>query len=413
MQTAAGRLRVPVNTTLYKQRIGSVQARLRKEGFDGMVVIKPEHVRYLSGFWGYSTRTEYAMPRRLIAVVVPCQGEVTLIAPKIELNYARRRSWIADVRHHVEWSPHGNDVFGGVALLDRVLVEKGLQRGRLGLELGFVSARLLQMMAGELHQVRFEEAAFILEDLRMIKAPEEIEIMRISANMAIAEFQVELDALHAGVREYELALKGRAEASRLSAEYAIEHEDSEMPLDHPVNDGLQIITSGERLDMVHALASTRTITEGDVVLLDFCRVPQLHNYRIGFSRNAALRPLTAEETELYGIVDRSYDAALEVLKPGIAAEQPDLVAREILDRAGLGDTFVHRTGRGVGLEGVERPEIGAGDKTPLAAGMVVTVEPSIYYQGFAVHVEDTYLITTTGHELLTRCPREVRIVSPR
>jgi Xaa-Pro aminopeptidase len=399
-----------LNTSLYKQRIARVQARLAQEGLDGFVVIKPEHVRYLSGFWGYSTRTEYAMPRRLIAVIIPREGEVTLIVPKIELNWARRRSWIPDVRHHVEWSPGGDEVFGGLSLLEKVLKEKNLARGRLGLELGFVSARLLQMMTAQLPQVEFQEAAFTIDELRMIKSPEEIAVMRIGAQMAVAELEVELAALRPGVREHEVALKGRAEASRLAAEYLIAHPHAGMPLDHPVNEGLQIITSGERLDMVHALASTRVIEEGDVVLLDFCRIPQLHNYRIGFSRNAALRPLSAQEQEMYEIVNRSYDAALGVLKPGVPAEQPDLVAREMLERAGLADTFVHRTGRGVGLEGVERPELGAGDKTPLAPGMVVTVEPSIYYQGFAVHVEDTYLITETGYELLTKTPRDIRIV---
>ncbi|WP_425306926.1 aminopeptidase P family N-terminal domain-containing protein [Caballeronia zhejiangensis] len=63
-----------------------------------MVVIKPEHVRYLSGFWGYSTRPEYASPRRLVALVVPASGQPTLIVPKIEFNFARRRTWLTDVR---------------------------------------------------------------------------------------------------------------------------------------------------------------------------------------------------------------------------------------------------------------------------------------------------------------------------
>ncbi len=72
---------------------------------------------------------------------------------------------------------------------------------------------------------------------------------------------------------------------------------------------------------------------------------------------------------------------------------------------------LQRRGRGVGLEGVERPEIGAGDKTLLEPGMVVTIEPSIYYANFAVHVEDTFLITSDGYEWLTQCPREVRILS--
>jgi len=236
--------------------------------------------------------------------------------------------------------------------------------------------------------------------------------MRTSCRMGVAQLEVELAAIRSGVREYEVALKGREELVRWSAQHIVENESGEMPIDHPVNEaGSQIITSGERLDMVHGLASTRRISEGDVVLLDFCRVPQLYGFRIGFSRNAALRPLTPAEKEMYEIVDGSYDAALKFLRPGVAAEQPDLICRDILDRAGLGEAFPHRTGRGVGLEPVERPEIGAGDKTPLAPGMVVTMEPSIYYQGFALHVEDTYLITESGHELLTRTPREVRDLS--
>jgi Xaa-Pro dipeptidase len=396
---------------LYRKRTAQVQEALVAQKLDGMVVIKPEHVRYLTGFWGYSTRTEYAMPRRLIALIVPQRGNVTLIVPKIEFNFAHRRTWISDVRYHIEWRSSGTEVFGGVALLDQVMTEKAMHRGRVGLEAGFLSSRIVTILKEHFAGVQFEEAASIIERLRMIKSPEEIAMMRVGAKMAIAELDVEVAAIRSGVREYEIAMAGREEATRLAAEYSIAHEDYDvMPLDHPINEAVQIITSGERLDMVHALASTRVIDDGDIVLLDFCRVPQLGNYRIGFSRNAALRQLTAPEREMFAIVMRSYDAALEVLKPGVPAEQPDLVAREILDRQGLGDTFVHRTGRGVGLEGVERPEIGAGDKTPLQPGMVVTIEPSVYFKNFAIHVEDTYLITEHGHECLTACPREFRIL---
>lgn len=400
-----------MNSQTYKARIAAIQKQMEVDGLDGMVVIKPEHVRYLSGFWGYSTRTEYAMPRRLIGVIVPRRGDVTLITPKIELNMAKRRSWIPDVRHHVEWASSSSEVFGGLALLDRVLAEKGLQCGRLGVELGFISARLFGLLTGQFPRVEFCDTSYIIEAERMIKSPEEIEILRVSGRMAVAELDAELAAIKAGRREYEVANVGRDEATRLSAEYMVAHEVGEMPLDHPVNEGLQIITSADRLDMVHAPASTKRIEQGDVVLLDFCRIPQLYNYRIGFSRMASLRPLSAEETEVFDLVDRSYKAAQNYLRPGVAAEQPDLIARDILERAGLAETFVHRSGRGVGLEGVERPEIGVGDKTLLAPGMVVTVEPSIYYKGFAVHNEDTYLITENGHELLTSTPREVRVLS--
>jgi Xaa-Pro dipeptidase len=364
-----------MDVSVYKARVQKVQEQLRSRQLDGMIVIKPEHVRYLSGVWGYSTRTEYAGPRRLIAVVVTQSGELTLIVPKIERLFAQRRTWITDVRHHVEWGS-ADEVFGGVTLLSQVLREKNLAAGRLGVELGFLSARLHNQLRQEFSHAEFRDTE-IIEEIRMIKTPEEIEIMRVGARMAVAEFRAELDAIKSGVREYEIALRGREEATRLAVEYTQEHQ-TDLPLEHPVIDGLQIITSGPRLDMVHALASTRKLSEGDVVLLDFCRIPQLEYYRIGFSRNAALRPLTSDEREMYAITAEAYDRALNVLRPGVPAEEPDLVARDVLDRAGLGETFVHRTGRGVGLEGVERPEIGAGDKTLLQPGMVVTIEPSIY-----------------------------------
>jgi Xaa-Pro aminopeptidase len=378
-----------------------------------MVVIKPEHVRYLSGFWGYSTRPEYASPRRLVALVVPASGQPTLIVPKIEFNFARRRTWLTDVRHHVEWAPRPGEVFGGLDLLNLVLKEKGLSRGRVGAELGFISARLFWTLRETFPQFEFEEASRAIEALRVIKSPEEVEVMRISGRMAVAELETELAGICVGEREYEIAERGRATATRLAAEYITAQEGSSMHIEHPLNDGHQIITSNERLDMVHALASTRALTDGDVLTLDFCRIPQLYGYRIGFSRNAALRELSAREQEMYDIVNYAYDAALAVLKPGLPAEGPDLVARGILEKEGMVDSFVHRTGRGVGLEAVEGPEIAAGDTTILQPGMVVTVEPSVYYQGFAVHVEDTYLITHDGYECLTDCPREIRIIPTR
>jgi Xaa-Pro dipeptidase len=403
-----GRERRVIDRRSYEARLRAVQAQLAARGMDGLVVVKPEHVRYLSGVWGYSTRPEYAMPRRLIAIVVPQRGEPTLVVPKIELIFARRRTWIADVRHHVEWRQAG-EVFGGLALLHGVLKEKSLLGGRIGLELGFISAKLHALLCGEIPTAKFEDASGLVEEIRMIKSPEEIEIMRIGGRMAVNELKAEVAAIRSGVREYELAMRGRDEATRQAAQYTRE-SNSDLPLEHPLIDGFQIITSGPRLDMVHALASTRRISEGDVVLLDFCRIPQLEHYRIGFSRNAALRDLSKREAEMFAVTMEAYRRAVEILRPGVRAEEPDLVAREVLDKAGLGETYVHRTGRGVGLEGVERPEIGAGDDTELRPGMVVTIEPSVYYPDFAAHVEDTFLITESGCECLTECPREVQVI---
>ena len=397
-----------MNTETYRQRVNAIQSALTSHGLDATIMIKPEHVRYVSGFWGYSARPEYAGPRRLTAVVPPAKGEPTLIVPKLEMQFAQRRTWFNDLRHHVEWT-RPNEVFGGVALLERVLVEKGLSPGRIGLELGFISARLFKTFSDTFQRSVFEDASSIVEEIRMIKSPEEIEILRVSGRMAVLEYLAEVKAIKSGIREFEVAIRGRDEATRLFADL-IKDSDASVPVDHPILDGSQIITSGPRLDMVHAIASTRTIEDGDMILLDFCRIPQAEGYRIGFARNVALRKPTSDEASMYAVAREAYKQAVALLRPGVLAEEPDLVARSILEKAGLGETFVHRTGRGVGLEGVERPEIGAGDKTQLREGMAVTIEPSFYYQGFAAHVEDTFLITSDGSECLTEAPRELNVL---
>jgi Xaa-Pro dipeptidase len=397
-----------MRTETMRQRLERAQEALRQDGFDAMIVIKPEHVRYLAGVWGYSTRPEYAMPRRLVALVLPSRGEPTLVVPKIELLAAQRQSWLGDVRHHVEWAQEG-EVFGGLVLLAGVLKEKGLAGGRLALETGFVSARLVALLGEALPGAELADPGPLVETLRMIKSAEEIAIMRIAGGMAVREFEAEARVVKPGIREFEIAVAGREAGTRAYAE-ALAQSDHGHNLVAPIVDGLQIITSGERLDMVHALASSRAVAAGDMVLLDFCRYPQFLGYRIGFSRVVSLRQPSAEERDIWATTMAAFAEALKLLRPGVPAEAPDLAARDFLEQRGLGATFVHRTGRGVGLEGVERPEIGAGDKTPLAPGMVVTVEPSVYFPNFAVHVEDTFLITPDGHEPLTPCSRDLRLV---
>lgn len=398
-----------MNVETYRQRVSQLQTLLKARGLDATIVIKPEHVRYVSGFWGYTTRPEYVGPRRLTAVVVPAKGEPTLIVPKLERAYAQRRSWFTDVRHHVEWR-QPNEIFGGTALLDQVLAEKGLKRGCIGLELNFISVTSYKQFCDSFETVTFEDVSGVVEEMRMIKSPEEIEILRVGGRMAVLEYLAEVKAIKAGVREFDVAIVGREEATRLYADF-IKDSDSPIPVDHPILDGHQIITSGPRLDMGHAIASTRTIQDGDMVLLDFCRMPQAEGYRIGFARNVALRQPTRVEADKYAVGRDAYKQAVALLRPGVLAEEPDLVARSILEKGGLRETSLHRTGRGVGLEGMERPEICLGDKTPFREGMVFTIEPSSYDSPFAIHVEDTYLITRDGCECLTEAPRELNIIA--
>ncbi|MGV1954158.1 M24 family metallopeptidase [Agrobacterium sp. 22-214-1] len=390
-------------------RVMDLQARIRRRGLDALLVIKPENVRYVTGLWGYSSRSEYAMPRRLICAIVPAVGEPVLIVPKLEYFFARRRSWLSDIRYHVEWGSE-TETFGGLNLLNAIFREKGLGGKKIAVEKNFISAALYDLFDGELPASEIVASNGLVEEMRIIKCAEEIDILRISGKMAVQEYYAECASIRPGVREYEIAMIGRDHAAHQFA-WHCDHRNCGCTLDHPLAETSQIITSGPRCDMVHALASTRAIEPDDMILLDFCRIPQFQNYRIGFARNVAMRKPNSTEQDMFQTVLDAYDKAVSVLRPGVAAEVPDLVAREMLDKAGIGETFAHRTGRGVGIEAAELPEIGAGDKLPLQAGMVVTIEPSIYLPNFSAHPEDTYLITEDGAELLTRCPRELNVLT--
>lgn len=396
-------------TETYQSRVTDLQARIRRRGLDALLVIKPENVRYVTGLWGYSSRSEYAMPRRLICAVVPAVGEPVLIVPKLEYLFAQRRSWLADIRYHVEWGSE-TETFGGLNLLNAIFREKGLGGKKIAVEKNFISAALYDLFDGELPASEIVASNGLVEEMRIIKCAEEIDILRISGKMAVQEYYAECASIRPGVREYEIAMIGRDHAAHQFA-WHCDHRNCGCTLDHPLAETSQIITSGPRCDMVHALASTRAIEPDDMILLDFCRIPQFQNYRIGFARNVGMRKPNSTEQDMFQIVLDAYDKAVSVLRPGVAAEVPDLVAREMLDKAGIGETFAHRTGRGVGIEAAELPEIGAGDKMPLQAGMVVTIEPSIYLPNFSAHPEDTYLITEDGAELLTRCPRELNVLT--
>src|ERR687888_114953 len=93
-----------MGTTEYELRLTNLRRALEQQGLRGMVVLKPEHVRYFSGFTGDSPRSEYVHRRRLVALVLPVEHDAVLIVPKVERDWARSLSWVRDVRWHVEWA---------------------------------------------------------------------------------------------------------------------------------------------------------------------------------------------------------------------------------------------------------------------------------------------------------------------
>lgn len=174
-----------------------------------------------------------------------------------------------------------------------------------------------------------------------------------------------------------------------------------------------IVASGPNAAMPHATPTERALADGDAVVLDFGGV--YNGYCVDLSRTVLLGSPARELVRMHEAVCEAQEAALAVLRPGVAPDAVDAAARDSLARAGLAETFGHSTGHGLGLEVHEAPRLGRQQPwmTPspaLEAGIVCTVEPGAYLAGLGgVRIEDDVLVTANGCELLTRVDRAWRV----
>ncbi len=162
-----------------------------------------------------------------------------------------------------------------------------------------------------------------------------------------------------------------------------------------------IVASGENAAFPHYLTGTRVLKKNDLVLCDIGTL--VDGYCSDLSRTFFLGKMSSLGRKVYDTVARAQKLAIQAVKPGVKTARIDQIAREEIERAGWGNRFIHSTGHGVGVEIHEAPWVGQASTDILEPGMIITVEPGIYLQGWGgVRIEDTLLVTKTGYEILTK-----------
>jgi D-alanyl-D-alanine dipeptidase len=170
-----------------------------------------------------------------------------------------------------------------------------------------------------------------------------------------------------------------------------------------------IVAGGPNSASPHHEPGARTIVPGDVVVMDFGGT--LDGYASDTTRTVAVGEPSAAIREIHGVVRAAQEAGCDAVRPGVAAQDVDRAARRVIEEAGHGAAFVHRTGHGIGLEVHEAPYIIDGNPTRLEPGMVFSVEPGIYLEGrFGVRIEDIVAVTEDGVERLNTSDRALRPV---
>ena len=171
-----------------------------------------------------------------------------------------------------------------------------------------------------------------------------------------------------------------------------------------------IVGSGPNSASPHHHSGDRVIAPGDAVVMDFGGVA--NGYYSDITRTVFVGEPTEEQRRVYDTVRAAQQAAFEAVRPDVPAHEVDRAARTVIEDAGFGEFFVHRTGHGIGIEIHEPPYIVEGNETPLQPGMTFSDEPGIYLPGkFGVRIEDQLVVTDDGAQRLNAAARDLVVVS--
>lgn len=352
---------------MFADRLERARALMAEQGVDVMLLSVGADLPY---FCGYE-----AMPlERLTMLVVPADASATLVVPRMEAPRVTERPDIFGVR-------------GWPDTADPVEIVADLVGPAEVAAVGDQTwARFLIDLSRRLPGVEWRRASEVTAPIRSVKGPDEIEMLR-AAGAAV-------DRIAARLQGGDIELVGRTEAE-VSAELGrqILAEGH-----HRMN--FAIVAAGANAASPHHEPSDRVIAADEVVLCDFGGT-MVDAAGVGYcsdiTRCVYTGPPPLEFRRLYGVLQEAQAAGLAAAAAGTPACDVDRAARSIIEAAGYGEYFVHRTGHGIGVEAHEEPYIGADNPTPLAAGNAFSVEPGIYVPGrWGARLEDIVVAAETG-----------------
>jgi Xaa-Pro aminopeptidase len=365
-------------TDILDRRLQTVRSGMAEQALDALLVTSLANVLYLTNFDGSAA----------IAVVT-----------------AERLLFITDFRYLTTMSDSRGSPYGCPGL-EVITVEASydetlaatlatMPSQRVGFEAAHVSVgrhSWLQAKIGRSDRApELVSTAGIVERARVRKDRYELEILREAAGRLSAVAEGLFTVIRSGMSERELAM---------TIDWRIREAGFERPAFET------IVASGPQAALPHARPSGRTMTEGDLVVLDFGGV--YDSYCVDLTRTISIGPASKRARDVHAAVLDAHARAIAAVRPGASRYEIDAAARMSLDRAGMGEAFGHGTGHGLGVEVHEDPRIvrrradaDTRDEA-IMPGMVFTIEPGAYFPGWGgVRIEDDVVVTDTGAELLT------------
>ena len=377
---------------MFKNRLKNLQKKLNKAKIDVSFITDEDSIYYFTGYHDY-LHMEFGRP----TILILCNDNSSyLITPNME-------KYMAEEDARVDQIYFWNDGMGEEwreKIPDFIFSDS-----KIGLEPNLMPPIVQNYLFEIINKTQVEDITPIIQEMRMIKSSEELKIARHAGEVANAMMSAGRDAIKDGAFEYEIALAtssaGTIKASELLKKF---YNESSMS---PNTQFLQIMASGNQISKPHHRASTRKMNKGEPVFLCFCGMTNFNRFKLGFDRIFWIGHIENKQQEMvYEIALKSQAAALEMLKPGVLAEEIHFSYAEIIRSAGYNYPF--RCGRGTGYSFLENPQIVSGDKTVIQPGMVLAIDGSVTLDNsFRAQVGDSYIVTENGYEQLTSHPKSI------
>jgi Xaa-Pro aminopeptidase len=357
-------------------RIAAARDSMRVLGVDLLAISPSDDLRYLLGF----TPTADERPCMLLL-----DGDSSVfVIPS--LNAAQARDAVPELEL-VGW----DDADGAREALGRALAGFGHTDGRVAVDATMRADALLLLQ--DLLPAAYVDGADVLGPLRMQKSAEELARLHASAKTADVAMEAAFAACRRGTTELEVAQAAAAAFIREGCEES----------------SFAIVGSGRNGAFPHHHSGRRELQDGNAVVIDIGS--KLAGYASDITRMVHVGPPTARYRTVHDAVERAVLAALATAVPGATCANVDAAARAVIEEAGFGTYFTHRTGHGLGLSGHEPPSIMANESTVLEPGMVFSIEPGIYLpEEFGVRLEEIVAMTENGCVVLSRLRRDVFVL---
>ena len=361
---------------MYNERYNNLLNVMKEKDWDCVILWPSPNMYYITGY--------YPKPdERLQIAFLPVQGEPALIVPRLYTDEAKQKCWIKDQR---SWQD-GDDV---LAVVTDVVKDLGLEGARIALDdtMGYLQVAPIQKACPN---AEFGLASTVMSPLRFIKGPEEIELMQKSSQISDEVMPIGIEACLSGKNEqqivdlieYELRKRGMA------------------------NGFSNLVASGPHSALPHHVSSKRVPQKGDAVFLDIGGAYE--RYWSDITRTIHIGLPSAQFVEAYEAVKEAQQKAREVVKPGVTAEEVHKVAFQHLEK---NQPVFFPQGRPWDGPGRPRTLITyLGNDLVLKPGMAFSVEPGVYIEGkFGIRIEDTVVVTETGHKSLTQFTRDLIVL---